>query len=131
MARITGKGGDASLGSTYTINFREWSATFNAPEIDVTTFQDTGKRVLGGIFSGNFSASGTLDNAGGGPHPGDGSTVDLSTIVSSVVLTADTACTYTFDALITSCDVAVAVDGEATATVNGVFDNRVTMAWVD
>ena len=131
MARITGKGGNANLTAAYTVNFREWSATFNATEIDVTTFADTGKRVLGGIFSGNFSASGTLDNVGGGPHPGDGTNVDLSSIVSSIVLTADTSCTYTFDALITSCDVSVAVDGEATATVNGVFDNMVAMAWGD
>lgn len=129
MARISGRLGNCSVAG-YDINFREWSAQFTTTDIDVTKFSDAYTAHVGGIQGGTFSASGSLNDTGGGPTPGDGSNVDLNTLASTT-LTATTNCTYTNTALITSVDVAVAVSGEATATVNGVFDGAVAMAWVD
>jgi hypothetical protein len=129
MARISGVGGNCTVNG-YSIQFRDWSAQFTNTDIDVTGFTDTYTKHVSGVQGGTFSASGTMNAGGGGPHPGDGGSVDLGTL-AAVVLTAATSCTYTNTALITSVDVAVAVAGEATASVSGVFDGAVTMAWVD
>ena len=129
MARISGVCGNCTVNG-YSIQFRDWSAQFTNTDIDVTGFTDTHTKHVSGIQGGTFSASGTLNAGGGGPNPGDGATVDIGTL-AAVVLTAATSCTYTNTALITSVDVAVAVAGEATASVSGVFDGTVAMAWVD
>ena len=129
MARISGISGNCTVAG-YGINFRDWSAQFTNADIDVTKFTDSYTAHVSGIQGGTFSASGSINNDGGGPHPGDGASVTLNAL-AAVVLTAHANCTYTNTALITSVDVAVAVAGEATASVSGVFDGAVAMLWVD
>jgi predicted secreted protein len=119
MAAKSGKSGTASFGAAaeYDAKFRAWTLDVTQAALDVTTFEDSGLRVVvPGISQWSGSGEGFVDAS---------TDVDLITALVSVTLDDSQVTTfgqvrYTGNAIITSISYGSAADG--TATVSVTFD---------
>lgn len=127
MASIVGTNGNVAA-SGINADFNAWNASVTATESDVTKFTDLSRKVVPGLVSATFSASGTMqDNA---QLFGSDAAVAASMFESATVtLTADTGCTLVFAGLITSFDIATAVGGDATFSMSGSSNGDITLTW--
>ena len=104
MPFFAGKNGSISVGGT-TQPLTEWSLDVKTESLDITTFASAGvQEVMGGIFSGEISASGPYDGASGVTQG----------VVADFVLNVGTTATvvgpsFTLKALVTSVKVDTSV----------------------
>ena len=132
VADIAGPLGSAVL-TGVTAHFAEWSATANITNEDTTGFADggyeTNVNTCVGI-SGSITATVQSGAAGANPWPGVGATLTLASLGPiSIVLTAFTGCTYTFNANLTSIPITRPVKGKMTVSFSYKSTGAITAAW--
>jgi len=119
MAAISGISGNVS-GLTFGGVIKNWTANLTRATVDVSAFGNPARNRVAGIVDITGSFSGTMDSA-------TSPTNFLSVTASAVLtLTAETGNTIAFSALIESCSMGVAVDGEATVNYTFALANTVT-----
>jgi hypothetical protein len=119
MAAISGISGNVS-GLTFGGIIKNWTANLTRATVDVSAFGNPARNRVAGIVDITGSFSGTMDSA-------TSPTNFLSVTASAVLtLTAETGNTIAFSALIESCSMGVAVDGEATVNYTFALANTVT-----
>ncbi|CAB4184768.1 hypothetical protein UFOVP1575_6 [uncultured Caudovirales phage] len=112
MAAISGISGNVS-GLTFGGVIKNWTANLTRATVDVSAFGNPARNRVAGIVDITGSFSGTMDS---GTSPTNFLSVTSSAVLT---LTAESGNTIAFSALIESCSMGVAVDGEA--TVNYTF----------
>lgn len=108
MAKISGKNGKVTAGGATVAGIKSWTMTDTLETVDVTSFDDSAPEAR------DFEP--TLHNATGsfdGNHT-DGSPQSLDGAKVVLVLYVTASKKYTFNALLTTINPSVAVDGEAT-----------------
>lgn len=129
MAAISGISGNVS-GLTFGGVIKNWTANLTRATVDVSGFGNPTRNRAAGIVDMTGSFSGTMDS-------GTSPTNFLSVTASAVLtLTAESGNTIAFSALIESCSMGVAVDGEATvnytfalANTVAVLTNAISATW--
>jgi hypothetical protein len=119
MAAISGISGNVS-GLTFGGIIKNWTANLTRATVDVSAFGNPARNRVAGIVDITGSFSGTMDN---GTSPTNFLSVTSSAVLT---LTAETGNTIAFSALIESCSMGVAVDGEATVNYTFALANTVT-----
>ena len=131
MAGISGVNGNITFTSALGGIIKSWTANFTRAAVDITAFQGATRNRAVGIIDVTGSMTGTMDSALAPTLAFTGNTAAVT-----LTLQADTGNTLAFPALIDSCTVGAAVDGEATFSANYViaststtFAGAVTSTW--
>jgi hypothetical protein len=119
MAAISGISGNVS-GLTFGGVIKNWTANLTRATVDVSAFGNPARNRVAGIVDMTGSFSGTMDS---GTSPTNFLSVTSSAVLT---LTAESGNTIAFSALIESCSMGVAVDGEATVNYTFALANTVT-----
>ena len=135
MAGMSGVGGNIAMSGCIGGVIKSWTANLTRPSTDITGFGNATKNRAVGIIDLTGSMSGSLaDNLSPTlAFSGNTAAVSLTLGCSGPGTTVNT---LTFDAIIDSISIGVAVDGEATFSANfGIastatsFTGAVTVAW--
>ena len=119
MAAISGISGNVS-GLTFGGVIKNWTANLTRATVDVSAFGNPARNRVTGIVDITGSFAGTMDS---GTSPTNFLSVTSSAVLT---LTAESGNTIAFSALIESCSMGVAVDGEATVNYTFALANTVT-----
>ena len=138
MAFITGAEG-ACVIAGHNIKFNTWSATMSRQVLDLTRFEDTGKRRKLGLLDITGSASGHIQYNASNNDPGLGIISGTTALSGSAIgLTSSTAqggtaCAMSFTGVVNSVGIAYDVNNDATATLNfeisGGATSGITITW--
>jgi len=133
MATIKGTGGSVSGNTGFQGKINAWSATIDSGVADDTGFSDaefTAACATGFTMTGSFSGNIQYDDSATAPTPTGFTLADYE--LASLVLTAETGCTYTMAAVITSANVNV-TGAQGRAAANGTWNfqssGSITEAW--
>ena len=114
MAAITGVTGNVSLSGAVGL-IKSWTANIAPAEIDITSFGNLGKARAHGVLDITGTIVATMDS---GSNPVNTNWLVTGATGATLTLTADTGNTFSFNALIRSCDLSVDVNGSADVTYN-------------
>ena len=127
MARIVGNTGLATM-DTHTIVANTWSMSVSRVVSDVTGFADSSSAFIGGIPTYTGSVAGFMKTGASDAPDLDVASFATGTEVT-VVLTADTGCTYTGEAVVSGASISTSKTGDATISFDFSFTGAVTEAW--
>ena len=126
MARIIGNSGAATM-DTHTVVANAWSMSVSRVVNDVTAFGDSSSAVICGVPTYTGSVSGFMETGSDAPD------LDVASFATgtevTVVLTADTGCTYTGEAVVSGASISTSKTGDATVSFDFTFTGAVTEAW--
>ena len=126
MARIIGNTGEATM-DTHTVVANAWSMSVSRVVNDVTAFGDSSSAVIGGVPTYTGSVSGFMETGSDAPD------LDVASFATgteiTVLLTANSGCTYTGEAVVSGASISTSKTGDATISFDFTFTGAVTEAW--
>ena len=130
LVTIQGDGGSVTV-ANFTGKLQAWSASMSFGLVDTSGFDDDGYRTREPLLCGmSGSATGTIITE---TAPFSDAVLQTpavpATLTASVVLTATSGCTYTFQAVLSRCSIVRPYDGKGTVTFNFQSTGRITQAW--
>jgi len=135
MAGMSGVGGNIAMASCIGGVIKSWTANLTRPSTDITGFGNATRNRAVGIIDLTGSMSGSLSDSLSPTLAFSGNTAAVS-LTLGCSGPGTTVNTLTFDAIIDSISIGVAVDGEATFSANfgiastaAAFTSAVTIAW--
>ena len=117
MAAVSGLGGSVTYANGTVTHVKSWTVNSTCDGVDVTAFTNATRARVAGMKDWSGSYEGTLEGAAAMP---------IADSIGAATFTLTGAVALSGSLVVTSVDESVAVDGEATYTVN--FEGNGTLA---